>query len=176
MSRPCCRLLFRWLVAWAAFGGIAWAAPPDEYEVKAAFLFNFAKFVDWPRPSGNLKLCLVGADPFEGALAAFDNRLIGERRFVSRRLALRSDAELLACDMLYIAGSEHERVASLLEAVRGAPVLTVGDGPGYGGEGMMINFYLDQGKVRFEVDPGAARRSGLKLSAKLIQLGRQVGN
>ena len=171
------RRLVRPLFAWAllASAGAALAAPAGEYEVKAAFLYNFAKFVDWPAgPSATVRLCLVGADPFEGALAAFENRALGERRFVSARLGLRSEAELMACDMLYIAQSEAERLAGLLQAVRGAPILTVGDGAGYARLGVMINFYLDHGKVRFEINPEAARLAGVRLSAKLLQLGRPV--
>jgi hypothetical protein len=159
----------------AAVCASAWAAPLSEYEVKAAFLFNFAKFVDWPaKPSGEIRLCLVGADPFDGALSTFENRMIGDKRFVSGRIGLRSDAELLGCDMLYIARSEQDRLASLLRAVKDLPILTVGDGEGYARLGVMINFYLDQGKVRFEINPNTPKRAGLRLSAKLMQLGRLV--
>jgi len=167
------------LFVWALPSAAAWAAPSSEYEVKAAFLFNFAKFVEWPakatdKDKAMVKLCLVGADPFDGALAGFENRLLGNKRFVSRRLKLESDAELLACDILFIARSEQDRLASLLQAVKDLPILTVGDGEGYARLGVMINFYLDQGKVRFEINPHAPRRAGLQLSAKLMQLGRPV--
>lgn len=179
MAKRFLHRLVRPLCIWALLTAAAGAAPAaslGEYEVKAAFLYNFAKFVEWPaKPSGTVKLCLVGADPFDGALAAFENRPVGDRRFVSGHVGLRSDAELQGCDMLYIARSEQERLASLLQAVRGAPVLTVGDGANDSRQGVMINFYLDQGKVRFEINPEAARRAGLKLSAKLIQLGRPIG-
>ncbi|WP_310494101.1 YfiR family protein [Dechloromonas sp.] len=180
MTMPRIYHFIRYVLVFALFsataGKAAWAAPLNEYEVKAAFLFNFAKFVEWPAgPSESMTLCLIGADPYEGALKVFENRMVDGKRFTSHRIKLQSDAELMNCNILYIAHSERERFAGLLQAIKGAPILTVGDYSGYARQGVMINFYLDQDKVRFEINPSAAKQAGLRISAKLIKLGQIVG-
>ena len=149
---------------------------PSEYEVKAVFIYNLAKFVEWPPTnSGKVRLCLLGADPFGDALVPLDNRSVGDKRFISQRIGLKSDAELKGCDILFVARSEQERLNSLLQTVKGLPILTVGDTDGYARQGVMVNFYLDKDKVRFEINPRATQQAGLKLSAKLLRVGRLLG-
>lgn len=160
----------------AALSGVgALAAPPTEYEVKAAFIHNFAKFVEWPAPapaSGTARLCLLGHDPFGGALDALQGKPTGPLRWE----IVQADAatELKACRVLFIAASESGNLGRILERVGISPVLTLGDSEGYAGRGVMVNFYLEENRVRFEINPAAASRVGFKISSQLLKLARIV--
>jgi hypothetical protein len=152
-------------------------AAAAEYDVKAAFLFNFTKFVEWP-PSAfaderaPLKICVLGADPFGKSL-----RLLMEDEVAGRRLLLLRVDTLNnpgACHVLFVSRSERERLPQVFAAVRGAPVLTVGDTPGFLDHGGMINFILEGSKVRFDIDQEAAERAGIKISSKLLALAKHV--
>jgi hypothetical protein len=175
---PACAIL-----AFLAAAGLSAAAEeatspeaPSEYEVKAAFIYNFARFVDWPvRPGAptGLALCVVGKDPFGRALDALEGKAVGDRKLQIRRV---SDPESLAgCDMVFISASEQHRLAAILRALRSSPALTIGDTRGFAEQGVMINFYLEGDRVRFEVNPDSATGAGVKISSKLLRLGRLVG-
>jgi hypothetical protein len=168
------------LAALLALPGIARAQGTSEYDLKAAFLYNFTKFVDWP-PSAfpdagsSLKICVLGEDPFGRSLKA----LAGENEEVGgRKLTVISKESLPrpgGCQVLFISRSEQERLPQILAAVKGAPVLTVGDSRGFLDHGGIINFILEGSKVRFEINPEAADRVGIKISSKLLRLARISG-
>ncbi|MCK9199662.1 MAG: YfiR family protein [Gallionella sp.] len=154
--------------------GGAWAAP-SEYEVKAAFIHNIAKFVEWPAASpvsGSARLCVAGKDPFGGALDALQGKRIGELSWEIVRVDV--GASLKKCRVLFIATSERSRFGQVLEGVANSPVLTVGDTEGYAEQGVMVNLYQEGSNVRFEINLEAVRRAGLRVSSRLLSLARVV--
>jgi hypothetical protein len=150
------------------------AAQPTEYEVKAAFIHNIAKFVEWPAPpaSGTARLCLLGRDPFGGALDTLRGKPIG--RLTWEIVPAGAGTDLKACRVLFIAASESGNLGSVLERLGNSPVLTVGDSDGYAERGVMVNFYLEENRVRFEINREAAARARLRLSSQLLKLARIV--
>src|SRR5205814_3023140 len=142
---------------------------PIEYQVKAGYLFNFLKFIEWPdrTESGPLTICIAGHNPFGGVLA----ETLRAERVNNRSLATRVIPEPQAgCAVIFV--PKDTATTAYLRAVRGAPTLTVGERPGFIGEGGIINFVLEQGKVRFEIDPKAAERADLRISSHLLRLAR----
>ncbi len=149
---------------------------PTEYEVKAAYLFNFARFVEWPSEAFTtarepFAICVVGSDPFGSVL---DTILAGEsvagRSVIARRITLPADAR--GCQILFASGAE--RGPAIVDAVDGRPILTVGDEEAFARRGGMVSFRREQNTVRFDVNPEAVRRSGLKMSSQLLNLARIV--
>jgi hypothetical protein len=176
------RSLQRWKwVSWLAallplVAGAASAAPNLEDEVKAAFLLNFAKFVDWPPsafagPDAPIAICILGKDPFGGAI---DELVAGEtangRKLIVRRID-RPPASG-ACQIVF-AGAPGKEAARLLSNL-GQGVLTVGEGRDFVRDGGMIGFVIDNRRVRFDINQGAAQAASLKLSAKLLAVARNV--
>lgn len=153
------------------------AGPPslDEYQVKAAFLYNFAKFIDWPaeHPHDPFRICVLGQDPFGRAL---DNvvagRSIGERPVAVVRISVPEAAA--GCQVLFVASSERKRILPMLAEAAGTGVLSVGEVGTPTSSGMIVNFALEGGSVRFEVDVAAAAREKLSLSSKLLNLAIRV--
>jgi hypothetical protein len=149
---------------------------PVEYTIKAAYLYNFARFVDWPAQgpgsTGPIELCILGEDPFGEALEAIEGRTAQGRPMVLRRLAEVAGTE--RCHILYLGPSEAERAEPVLEHLRGLSVLTVGDFEGFAQAGGMIGFVIRADTVRLQINPAAVRRSGLRISAKLLELSEIV--
>jgi hypothetical protein len=150
-----------------------------EYQVKAVFLFNFAKFVDWPGsafsgPDAPIVIGVVGQSPFGDSLeTAIKGETVKGRKLVLRQLSDGSD--LTNCHILFISRSERDRIPRLLAKLGTAPVLTVADSEGFTDRGGMINFVLQDKNIRFEIDPEAAERAGLKISARLLKLPKPSG-
>ena len=154
-------------------------APSKEYEIKAAFLFNFVQFVKWPpdaftSPDAPLCIGVFGDDPFDGAL---DDTIRGESVDGHKLVVmhLHSLSDLGGCQMIFVARSEEGDLGQILAAINSRPILTVSEIDRFAQNGGDIDFYLSNGKVRFEINPGAARRCGLKISSQLLALGRIVG-
>lgn len=188
MSRPAiyargyCRLLAATIsaVMWAA-GGVpdAASAPtskPTEYQVKAAYLYNFGKFIRWPAATGknnSFAICVVGRDPFGPTLdATLAGETIDGRKVIPLRLARAQDA--LECRILFISESESGRLNETLAALGKAGVLTVSDMPQFTQRGGMIQFVLEGDRVRFEVNLSAAQRVGLSPSSELLKVATTV--
>jgi hypothetical protein len=148
--------------------------PPDEYQVKAAFLYNFAKFVEWPgeafeNQSESLLVCVLGEDPFGRAL----DDVVGGKKIDGRALAIRriSDArQAKGCRMLFVSSSEPKSVLPVLAAINESGVLTVGESDSPAAEGMIINFILENGKIRFAINTAVAEREKLRFSSRLLSL------
>lgn len=147
-----------------------------EYQIKAAFLFNFARFVEWPAgtfPDADTPLTIgvLGEDPFGAIL---DRTIEGESVRDRRLVVLRShDVEdLKRCHLLFVSRSEQARLGVILRELSTSPVLTVSEIEDFTGRGGIVAFYLDRKRVRFAVNPTSARRCGLKLSSQLLRLGR----
>jgi hypothetical protein len=147
-------------------------AGPTESQIKAAFLYNFAKFIEWPDNTGMLNLCILGEDRFGKDIDAIEGKAAAGKTLTVRRI--KSAQDIKQCRMLFIASPESERLSGILTAAQGLNILTVGDTAGYAEQGVIINFYTEQNKVRFEINKDAAARSGLKISSKLFSLARIV--
>ena len=150
----------------------------SEYEVKAAFLYNFAKFVEWPSQafagsSAALRICLLGRDPFGDALDSIvlDKTVAGHPIV---RVQAPSPAEARACHVLFISRSEPETLKPILDRISDLPMLTVSESRDFLRLGGMINFVVEQDRVRFEINLDAAERHHLKLSSKLLAVARVV--
>ncbi|MFH1573706.1 MAG: YfiR family protein [Acidobacteriota bacterium] len=150
------------------------AARSPEYQLKAAFLFNFAKFIEWPAAAEDttLSLGILGDDPFGEAFDPIEGQMVGGRRLAVRR-SVRLD-ELEHCHMLFVCPSEQEQFDEILAHFKGRDVLLVGDVEGFARRGGMINFFLHGNKLRFEVNVNALERTDLKVSSKLLKLGQIV--
>jgi hypothetical protein len=151
--------------------------PPGEYQIKAAFLYNFAKFAVWPEspemPSDSTTLCVFGDDPFGAALdEAVGGKSIHGKPVVIKRMNQPRDA--VGCQVLFVAASESQRLPLLLRELRGLPVLTVGDMPQAAQRGAVIGFRTHGNRVRFEINPDAALQAGLRLSSQLLRLATLV--
>jgi len=147
-----------------------------EYDVKAAFLYNFTKFVDWPPEAfpdpSSLRICVLGDDPFGGSLQAVTGEQVGGHKLIVTRTE--SLARPAGCQVLYISRSEREHLPQILAAVKDSPVLTVADTDGAAERGAIINFVLEGSKVRFEINTDSADRAKLKISSKLLQLAKRI--
>lgn len=151
------------------------AAQPSEEEVKAAFLYNFTKFIDWPAGaapdsgSGDFAFCVLGDPAFGRVLdAAVAGKRVARRPAVVRQLA--EPGEAGSCGVLFVGRSERSRLSEILAALRERAVLTVADWEGFVGGGGMIGFVQRERRVRFRIDRAAARAAGLAISAKLLDL------
>jgi hypothetical protein len=150
----------------------------EEYQVKAAFLYNFAKFVEWPSqafksPMDPIAVCVLGHNPFGHAL----EELIRGKSVEGRGLAFRQVAdaqEARTCQILFISSSEVKRFRSLYADLKTAGILTVGEAQGFATGGGVINFKLDGGHVRFEINLDAAEHEQLHISSKLLSLAQIV--
>jgi len=156
------------------------AAPSKEYEVKAAFLLNFAQFIQWPaasfpRPDTPFIIGVLGEDPFGAALEqTFQDESVQGRKFVIRRS--RRVADMKGCHLVFISKSEKEQIAQILPSLDEPGLVTVSEVDDFVERGGVINFYIDKNKVRFEINLRAAERKGLKISAQLLKRARIVGS
>ena len=153
-------------------------AASTEYQVKAAYLFNFAKFVEWPAgafrtPNSPLVICVLGSNPFgselEGSIAG---KTVGGRRLEITHLPRGLDAS--ACQIVFIPSSEKGQVREILQRLTGTNALTVGDTSGFTDDGGMINFVWEGDRVRFEANVDAAEHAHLRLSARLLTVAKLV--
>jgi hypothetical protein len=157
-------------------GTQAQAQAANEYQVKAAFIFNFAKFIDWPADAFSdggapLYLCIVGNDPFGSSIDRLINgNSVDGHRMITKRFKAGDD--LRGCHILFISSSEQKRAGQIMQSVRGVSVLTIGDTSQFTQQGGVINFVIQENKVRFEINAGAAGQARLKISSKLMALAR----
>ena len=162
---------------WIALSGLAPASPAQttEYAVKAAYLFNFINFTEWPAsafegPSDPFQICLVGGDPFG---AVIDDAMRGEA-VLGHPLAVRRvrvAGPLDGCHLVFIPASV-ANPGAVLRALGNAPVLTVGESEAFWRAGGMLRFDMQETHVRFDANGKAAEDKGLRLSARLMQVAR----
>ncbi len=151
-----------------------------EYQVKAAFLYNFTKFVQWPGDSlaasgGPFDVGVVGSNPFGSHLAESMAGQSVHGRPV-RVVEFLKPADVRPCDVLFVPDAEGDHLADIAARVKGSPVLLIGESPGFAERGGAINFILVDNKVRFEINPTVARTAGLQISAKLLAIATVVGD
>jgi hypothetical protein len=146
----------------------------NEYQVKAFFLYNFARYVEWPSRSFKaatdpIVICILGQNPFGSALdEAIAGKVVEGRPFVIRQISDIPSSG--ACHILFVNSSERRRFRSTAGRLKGSGVLTVGETQGFTADGGVINFKLEDGKVRFEIDVDAAGQEHLRISSKLLSL------
>lgn len=160
----------------AAPHALSQAPPLNEYQVKAVFLYNFARFVEWPaaaldRGGDTFVIGILGEDPFGAALeSTVRGEVIHDRRLVVRHFS--SAGEAASGHIVFIGSPAGERFGPALAELARAGVLTVGDSERLAGPGVVISFRLEQNRVRFDVNLEAAERAGLKISSHLLKLAR----
>ena len=175
------RRLWRWLLAlWSIAMGTALLAQqpkPNEYQVKATYLYNFGRFIKWPEtaPAGkdSFSVCVLGQDPFGPVL---DSTLAGEaldgKPVVLRRFSKPQDAG--DCRILFISTTEEKHLKEILTVLDEGGVLTVSDMPGFTRRGGMIQFVLEGDRVRFEINLSSAESARLVLSSELLKVATNV--
>ncbi|MDO9107021.1 MAG: YfiR family protein [Methylovulum sp.] len=159
---------------WVVIDGSAGAEDLDlhEDEVKAGFVYNFAKFVEWPEDTAHayVNLCIVGDSPFGfAALKAIDGRRVTQDKQLVTKLLNKSD-DLTACQIIFIAASERGNMAQLLKSAHQQHTLTVSDIEGFAQAGGAIGLVNADGKIRFAINLLAAKDAGVLISSRLLAL------
>ena len=159
----------------------AWpATPAAEYQVKAAYLFNFGQFVEWPvhaydSPGAPFVIGVVGEDPFGSTLdAVVAGEQLGGHPLVVKRF--RNPEDISACNILFIGRSESGRLEETLEALKGRSVLTVTDITGAERRGAIIVLFSENNRIRMRINVAAAKANNLIISSKLLRPAEVVGN
>jgi len=172
------------LLSAAALGGRAEgldASDSSEYLIKAGFIYNFAKLVEWPassfaQPDSPITIGILGDDPFGPIL----DKIVGDKKINGRAFAVKrlkwskEFRDLKDCNILFVSASEKEHMDTVVDAMKWLPVLTIGDAPGFARRGGIINFTLEDNKIRFEVNVEAAKHADLTISSRLLTLARIV--
>ena len=153
--------------------GSVWSLETEEYDLKAAFLYNFASYTAWPEAQqGPFQFCIFGADLFGSHLDQLKAvELYGQPirfRFPQRK------NQLVGCQLLYIAPTTTERLSALIRQLGTAPVLTITDMPHALEHGAMINMVKRESRIAFEISQRAALNHGLKIDAKLLRFAVRV--
>lgn len=169
----------------------------SEYQVKAAFLYNFIKFIDWPGEdtadsNEPIVIGILGKDPFGDAFKPIENKQIKEREVIIKRFKRLEEQEksgdkdkdddelqkqieaIRECQLLFICSSEKTRLKEIIDLVKDYNILTVGDTEGFLNSGGIIEFVMEENKVRFEISITAANRAKLKVRSQLLRLAKKV--
>lgn len=158
------------------FSGVAFPDRPSEYQVKAAYLYNFGKFVSWPADAtaiSEFDVCVLGTDPFGPLLdATISDSTINGKRVIAKRISRAQEAG--ACRVVFIAASESQRLGSDLAVLSKLHVLTVSDNPHFLERGGMIQFVFEGDRVRFAVNLTSSQEAGLTLSSELLKVATKV--
>ncbi|HSH95352.1 MAG TPA: YfiR family protein [Roseimicrobium sp.] len=171
-------LLIGWVTGWMLQAPAQAPGRAPEYQVKAAFLYNFARFIEWPAgtfvgPDDPFVVGVIGRDPFGPHLDSIAKEKIGENRPIVIRRYNRGEAHD-GCHILFISRSEKERVADLIKSSRGKPLLTVAEDVDFCISGGGIGLLQENNRLRFEINLSATDRAQLKVSAQLLKLGRVI--
>jgi hypothetical protein len=157
------------------------AAEPEsrEYIIKAGFIYNFTKFIQWPAEinsqikKNGTNLCIAGNDPFGSILENTAEKLLQKGKVLKIKRGI-SLSNISQCSILFISQSEKSRIDKIVTYANTFPVLLIGDTPGYAEGGVGINFFIRNNKIHFEINKKAAALSGLKISSELLDLARIV--
>jgi hypothetical protein len=150
----------------------------SEYLIKAGFIYNFAKLVGWPgnafpQADSPIVIGILGTDPFGGIIdRILADKKVDARRFVIKRL--KWGMEFKDCDILFVGASEAAHLEEVIRAVKGLPILTIGETPGFAKRGCIINLIVEDNKVRFEVNLDAAKQADLNVSSRLLALAKII--
>jgi hypothetical protein len=152
-------------------------ADSGEYQVKAAMIYNFTLFMDWPEDSlspaaSKMTVCVAGKGPLVKAVDSLREKQAKGKTITVRQLT--SNSSVSGCQVLVLGDLDTSGVAGLLERSRTSAVLTVAESAGFAGSGGVVGFVLQGGKVRFEINPAAAQRHRIRISAQLLKLAQIV--
>lgn len=154
------------------------AKGPSEYQVKAAFVYNFARFIDWPPQSfaddgSPFVLGVIGDSEIASAVEQIvKGKTVSGRRMVYKRLS--ADAALDGCNLLLIGATEKRNVGRILDRLKDNNIVTVGETEGFVRYGGVIGFVVQSSKVGFDINVAAAGKKHLKVSSQLLKLARNV--
>mgnify|MGYP002814623234 CR=1 FL=1 len=174
-----CVCAIPFLAASSALGG---AIEGREYEIKAAYIYNFAKFVEWPgaseRARSTFSIGILGDDPFGPAIDnAVIDKTVGGRRIIVERFpdvdAMRRSAHPI--DIVFIGALPAGVLEAALEYIGNLPILTIGETPGFCAKGGVITLVIRKNRVRLEINRAAAEHAKLRISSKLLQLASGPG-
>ena len=152
------------------------SAEPSEAELKAEFVERFVRFVDWAEddlPEDEFTVCVLGDSP----ITPYLERIVKKRKLRSRRAVvseIETPEDVVDCQLVLIHGTDKKRLRTVLSRTEGHPILTIADAPGAASAGAIIHFYRDDKHVRVEINPRAAKDSGLKVRAKLLKVAKVV--
>lgn len=175
------RLIILMLMMMLGQASRAWsqdAEASSEYLIKAGYIYNFAKLVEWPTTSfaqsdSPIVIGIVGTDPFGPIIdKVLEGKRINGHPFVIRRL--KPTAEVKECHILFLGSSMESHIADAIRLTRGTPILTISEIPGFADHGGIIHLSLEQNKVRFEVNVDAAREADLNISSRLLVLAKVI--
>ena len=149
-------------------------APPGEYQVKAAFLYNFAKFIEWPAPTfttpgADFTIGVLGQNPFGPVL----DQMLRDKQVQQRAVIIKSSPDistLADCQLLFISASEAARLDQIMHAVQGHSILTVSEIEGFARRGGIIQLVTQASQIRFIINIDAAHRAGLQVSSQILKL------
>jgi hypothetical protein len=143
-------------------------AKNSEYWVKSAFIYNIFKFVDEKDDNfETYQFCVMGEAPFISDFDHIKNKLVNGKKIVIRQI---QEPNTSNCKAIFITSSERPRISQITSQLKQSGILTISDTSGFGKKGVMVNFFLDQNKIRFEINLGAAEESGVKISSQLLNL------
>ena len=143
-----------------------------EYQIKLGFLYNFIKYVDWPASKTNVTIGVLGKNPFGATLAELNGKVANGKILSVRNVSSIQDARNVDC--LFIGASETDHLRQIIDSLKGQSVLTVGEVSGFCQNSGIINFTNEGNKIRFQINPDAAERAGLKMSSNLLRLAKVV--
>jgi hypothetical protein len=149
-----------------------------EYQLKAAFLYNFAKFIDWPfeafaTADSEFIFCIIGVTPLDSILEKIaEDKTIQGRKPVVKRLSRHT--EVRTCHILFIARSERSSLGEILELLEGCSAVSVSETASFAQQGGIIEFFISKNKLHFKINVDAAQRVGLTISSELLKLARIV--
>ena len=177
MTGGCPQVVLKFLIAlvlWTAFGLVD-ASVRSEYEVKAAFLYNFTRFITWSEPpaeSAELTLCVFGKNPFGDVLNELNGR-VSQGRTLRLRFP-KSLAETDRCQVLFVGKTKARNVVGITEYAHARNMLTIGEMPDFVDEGGIIGYVKEGNVIRFEINLLAAHRAGLHINSRLLELAVRV--
>jgi hypothetical protein len=171
-------IVILWIFSTAPPRALAQNDEEIEYPAKLAFLYNFAKFIEWPLasysfPGAPFVVCIAGRDPFRSD----DESELRTRTVLGHPIqirALRVTGTLSACNIAFIPVTENDQAGNILRGFKGSSTLTVGETQGFAARGGVINLTVEGNRLRFEINQMAAERAGLKISSKLFSLAKIV--
>jgi len=173
MKRSVVFSIFSAIILLSAFMRLASAESIPEYDMKAAYLYNFASLTSWPGHTGKqIRLCVLGKDSFKGSLEKLASNNTGS---LSINLAYLPNLKASAnCQMLFIDASELARAEDILQYLDNNPVLTVTDNPDIFNSGVMIGLFVENKRLIFDVNYARTQNAGLIVSSKLLRVARRV--
>lgn len=166
-------------------------APSQEYQVKAAFLYNFLQFVDWPDEKladtgESLIIGIIGKNPFGNAFEPIKDKKVKNKSVVIKHFEsfekLKKSAEkddqeiqtLRKCHLLFICSSEQQNLKEIIDTVKNDSILTVGEMDGFLDSGGVIHWFVEEKKIRFDINATAARQANIEIRSNLLRLAKRV--